>query len=70
MAAPTGLSHTRFASGTDDIPSEVAKTGTVNAFVILGNHYGISDLGTPPADVGQWGETRSPPTAWPASTRP
>lgn len=45
-------------SDDDDTDALYGLAGGDQVVTTVGRHYGIADLGTPPADTGQWGETK------------
>ena len=67
------------ASDDDDADALYGLVGGDAVITTVANHYGISNLGSPPADTGQWGETKvtadglahlyaklkADPTVWP-----
>jgi hypothetical protein len=46
------------ASDDDDSDNLYGLVGGDSVITTIANHYGITNLGSPPADTGQWGETK------------
>jgi hypothetical protein len=60
MSGSTAATAQAMISQSDDDAADALYdiAGGDQVVVIVGQHYGIPDLGTPPADAGQWGETQ------------
>jgi len=46
------------ASDDDDADALYGMVGGDSVITTIADHYGITNLGSPPADTGQWGETK------------
>ena len=59
MTGPTaGTAYTMITRSDDDAANALyGRAGGDQVVTLLGEHYGIADLGAPPAAPGKWGET-------------
>ncbi len=60
MTGGTATTATTMITQSDDDAADAlyGLVGGDDVVTTIGQHYGISDLGSPPADTGQWGETK------------
>lgn len=60
MSGATAVTAQAMISQSDDDAADALYdlAGGDQVVTIVGQHYGIADLGSPPADAGQWGETQ------------